>query len=169
MLEIKPHMGYIEAMDKNSKLKEKYNFDISEIAKRLKIVRTTLNLTIEKMHQTTGFSKSLISEAENGVKKPSSIYLFALLEKFNVNINYIFLGEGDMFLNDGAGTNNFLGKRDPDNLKELLYYMKNVDIVKYNVLSFFCEYKINNKELIRSSLEQAGLIETAKPEFGGDN
>jgi transcriptional regulator with XRE-family HTH domain len=141
-------------------MKQKHNLDLKEIGSRMKSARLALNMTIEQIHQMVGFSKSLISEAEHGLKKPSSIYLHALLDKFNVNINYILNGEGRMFITgeeiaaDGFG-------RDSELVKELLDYMQEVDLVRFSVLAFFMEYKEKHKELIQRFLEDRKKIKGA--------
>jgi transcriptional regulator with XRE-family HTH domain len=79
-------------------MRKKYNLNLTKIGERLRGVREALHYTLEKMQEVTGFSKSLISAAEKGMKKPSAIYLFALLDRFGVNLNYVFNGKGAMFM-----------------------------------------------------------------------
>jgi transcriptional regulator with XRE-family HTH domain len=136
-------------------MKEKYHINLAEVGERLRAVRRYLRLTMEQMRDITGYSKSLISAAEKGKKKPSTIYLFAILDKFSVNINYIFNGKGPMFLEPGEEKNvsiSFLELK--KNIRELFYLMENVDMVRYAVLSFFLKYKIENKRIIDELLEQ---------------
>jgi transcriptional regulator with XRE-family HTH domain len=132
-------------MTKKTKLNQE------EIGKRLRQVREALNLTIEKMYYATGFSRSLISEAENGLKKPSSTYLFALLDLYKVNLNYIMSGRGEMFLGEELVLEDF-GK-DARNVKSLLIFMKKADVVRYTILKYFLEYKAQFDELIRNQIE----------------
>ena len=132
-------------MTKKTKLNQE------EVGERLRQVRETLNLTIEKMYQATGFSRSLISEAENGLKKPSSTYLFALLDLFKVNLNYILSGRGDMFLGEELVFEDF-GK-DAKLVHSLLLYMKKADVVRFTILKHFLEYKAQYDELIRNQIE----------------
>ncbi len=131
-------------------MSQKYKFNTKEIGKRLKEARDSLGMTIDKMHDITGFSRSLISEAENGLKKPSPIYLFALLDKFNVNINYIFTGRGKMFLLR-EDEECYKGE-DGEKIKELLFHMKNVDMLRYSILSYYSKYIFENKDLIEKIL-----------------
>lgn len=140
--------------------------DLPEVGARLKAVRETLKLSMDQMRDITGYSKSLISAAENGLKKPSTIYLFAMYHKFNVNIHYIFSGKGSMFLDtagqppppakdeekqDQSGAVPFV---ETEHIRELLYLMENVDMVRYAVLGYFIQYKSRNKHLIEEQLEE---------------
>ncbi len=122
-----------------------------EIGKRLREVREALNLTIEKMYHATGFSRSLISEAENGLKKPSSTYLFALLDLYQVNLNYIMSGRGDMFLGEELVFEDF-GK-DAKLVHSLLMYMKKADVVRFTILKYFLEYKAQFNDLIHDQID----------------
>ena len=134
-------------------MRKKYNFNLKEIGKRLKDVRSSLGLTIERMHEITGFSRSLISEAENGIKKPSAIYLFELLYRFNANINYVFSGKGEMFLPTAVGDSDGPVEIE-DDLSEMFYLIEHVDMVKYGMLSHFINYKTLNKNTINKLLEE---------------
>jgi transcriptional regulator with XRE-family HTH domain len=130
----------------------KDELDTQRIGQRLREVRKTLNMTIDDAHRETGFSRSLISEVENGLKKPSSLYLFALLDKFNVNINYIFKGKGSMFTDPISCAKEF--GPDQENIEILLDAMKHVDLVRYSVLKFFIEFKTANREYIENALSE---------------
>ena len=122
-----------------------------ETGKRLREVREALNLTIEKMYHATGFSRSLISEAENGLKKPSSTYLFALLDLYRVNLNYIMSGRGEMFLGEELVFEDF-GK-DAKLVHSLLMYMKKADVVRFTILKYFLEYKAQFNDLIHDQMD----------------
>ncbi len=142
--------------------------DLAEVGKRLKAVRDHLSLSMEKLRQITGYSKALISAAEKGQKKPSAIYLYALFDKFNVNIHYIFSGSGSMFLDedtenvpvDSPGVETADVSADPtdasmdDDSRELFYLIENVDMVRYAMLSHFIQYKTENHLIINQLLEE---------------
>ena len=129
--------------------------DLVDVGTRLRAARATLKLTMEQMRDITGYSKSLISAAENGLKKPSIIYLYAMKDKFDVNINYIFSGKGPMFRETGEeekGEAISLSKAD-QNIQDLFYLMENVDMVRFAMLSFFIRYRTQNKQVIEELLQ----------------
>jgi len=134
-------------------MKTRSKINIKEIGMRLREARDTIGITLDKMHEITGFSKSLISAAEKGSKKPSAIHLFALVEHFNVDINYILTGKGQLFI--GAP------KELPENetkekalLREMNALMENHDMVLYMMLSNYLLFKESNKNMIDSFLKQ---------------
>lgn len=153
-------------------MKKRYPIDLEAVGGRLRAVRDELKLSMEQMREISGYSKSLISAAENGLKKPSVLYLYALYHRYNVNIHYIFSGEGDMFLGSRADSGapdmvpepetadggrdapsfDWVGE-DP-NLRSLFHLMENVDMVRFAVLSHFIEYRTQHKQLIEELMEE---------------
>jgi transcriptional regulator with XRE-family HTH domain len=132
-------------------MSKKYNLDLAAIGKRLRDIREALNITLEKMQEITGFSKSLISAAEKGQKKPSSIYLYFLLDRFNVDLNYVFSGKGNMFKHIPK----LLDPGDPDlghSCEELIYMIENVELVRYAMMTEYIKFKAQNKTLINEVL-----------------
>ncbi len=132
-------------------MSKKYNLDLAAIGKRLRDIREALNITLEKMQEITGFSKSLISAAEKGQKKPSSIYLYFLLDRFNVDLNYVFSGKGNMFKHIPKR----LDPGDPDlvhSCEELIYMIENVELVRYAMMTEYIKFKAQNKTLINEVL-----------------
>lgn len=124
-------------------MEKKYELNLEKIGPRLREVRNALNKTIDAMHEISGFSKSLISSAEKGLKKPSTIYLTMLLELFNVNVNYVLSGRGPMFV-EGAKPDT----KGSDIYLELLWQMENQDIVKHTMIAQYLIFKANNGELL---------------------
>ena len=123
-------------------MKKKYNLNLTEIGSRLKTLREDLKITLEKMHKITGFSTSLISAAENGLKKPSAIYLSALLELYNVNLNWVFTGKGPIFLPQVQEKN---GKvHFADTYDEMRYMLENVEMIRYAMLTEYLKFKIQH-------------------------
>lgn len=127
-------------------MKEHIEMDLNTIGERLRQVRQSLNLSIIKISDMTGFSKSLISDIENGKKKPSSIYLHGLLSMFKVNVNYILTGKGSIFLDERPVLDH--------DMTEMVDLMHQVDLVKYSMLSFFIDFKTRNKDVIEVLLKE---------------
>lgn len=67
------------------------------IEKRIQSIRKKLKLSQEEISTQIGISYRAYSSYERGDRKPSLEFLALLFEKYNVNINYIIVGEGDMF------------------------------------------------------------------------
>lgn len=124
----------------NRKMEKKYELDLKSIGARLRNIRTALDKTIDAMHELSGFSKSLISAAEKGLKKPSPIYLAMLLDKFNASLNFIIGGKGPMFL-EGSEPD----AKSDDVYLEMLMQMEKHEVVKHGMITQYLLFKADNE------------------------
>ena len=64
---------------------------------RIKMLRTTLNLSMEKFGNRIGLTRSAISKIESG-SNPSDQTIISICREFNVREEWLRNGIGDMFL-----------------------------------------------------------------------
>ena len=64
---------------------------------RIKELRKTLCLTLEKFGERVGVKKSALSLVENGKNNVSDQLFFSICREFNVNEDWLRTGEGEMF------------------------------------------------------------------------
>ena len=69
------------------------------IGKRLRDLRKKLGYNQKNFADLLGITERTLRNYEKGNNLPSSL-LTILIEKFNININWLLTGEGDMFLKD---------------------------------------------------------------------
>lgn len=127
-------------------------FDNIQIGKRLKEVRKKTGKSLEKMGEITGLSKSGISDMEKGLKKPSTVYMHALNIKFGININWILTGKGAMSSPDIELNLNF--GIDNDIIKNLIFCIEHVDVIRYDILKYFSQKKDEYQEFIKKIKEE---------------
>lgn len=72
---------------------------MNKIGQRIKMVRKILNKSQMTLANDLSISKQAISNIENSKSMPSVPILCKLLIDFNVNVNYLLTGEGEMFVN----------------------------------------------------------------------
>ena len=65
---------------------------------RIREIRTALKMTQDGMGKALGISKQFLSRVENSIVRLSSEKLIALSKKYNVDINYVLTGNGNLFL-----------------------------------------------------------------------
>jgi transcriptional regulator with XRE-family HTH domain len=82
-------------------MKDRENFENNELIKqmgeRLKALRLKLGLNQDVFADQIGHKRANYSRVERGQVKISSVTLFHLFEKFNVDLNYMVTGEGELF------------------------------------------------------------------------
>ncbi len=64
---------------------------------RIKEIRKTLNLTLEKFGEPLGVKKNSISQIETGKNGLTDQLAKAICREYNVNYDYLIHGDGDMF------------------------------------------------------------------------
>ena len=65
---------------------------------RIKEVRKSLGLTLEKFGEKIGMKKSSLSQVEGGTNSVSNQLRSAVCREFNVNESWLRTGEGEMFV-----------------------------------------------------------------------
>ncbi len=70
---------------------------LDEFRRRLKETRHVLGMTQDEFAKELAVSKPTYVRYEAGEMMPKAGFLTALINKFNVNLNWLLAGEGDMF------------------------------------------------------------------------
>ncbi|MDD3238238.1 MAG: helix-turn-helix transcriptional regulator [Candidatus Gastranaerophilales bacterium] len=70
---------------------------MSEINERLKSIRNQKNLTQADFGKNIGVSKQAVSNVENNLSNPSIELLSKLMMYYDVNLNWLICGKGNMF------------------------------------------------------------------------
>jgi transcriptional regulator with XRE-family HTH domain len=118
-----------------------------EIGSRLKAIRKHIGVAIEGFSKDSGISRSYISDFERGARLPTSKYLYYLLRRFNVNLNYIFCTEDWKFLPETADPPPDFGNY-RENVDEMLYAMVRLPHVLFLMLGRFESLKLEDKALM---------------------
>ena len=71
---------------------------MSSQGKRLKRIRQEIGLSQDELGSVLGISKQFFSNIENDRTKLNNDKLVLLCENYNVNINYLLTGKGEMFI-----------------------------------------------------------------------
>jgi transcriptional regulator with XRE-family HTH domain len=129
-----------------------------ETGKRLKDFRISKHLTLAELSMKTGLSVGMLSETEGGRNKPSPNLMIALYRLYNLNINWLLTGEGEVDLKKNI-------QMPPINENgELIYnentlswFMERVPMVKYSMLAFFASYYLENRNIIEKYFHEVSI------------
>jgi len=124
-----------------------------EVGQRLRNIRNKIGVTQQKFVTNFGVGRADYSRIEKGQIFPGPAILHVLHYEYNVSLDYLIGGTGDMFniVPDPQLTAllRFLEVDDSaPEIKEMLAYMANVPMVKHAMLSFFFHYKVENRALL---------------------
>ena len=68
------------------------------MAERLRKLRNALGLTQEQFAKELGISFATVNRYEKGKRSPDAEFFQVLVDRYKVNLNWLFTGEGPMFL-----------------------------------------------------------------------
>lgn len=126
-----------------------------DIGARIKSIREHLKMTLDEMRMECGLSRGYLSNFERGFKLPTVKYLKYLHDRQNVNLNYIFTSEGDMFRIKPEDKPPDFGKFQEE-VDDLLTHMAAAPSVLYAVMGFFSEYKVDHEGLLKKTIPKKG-------------
>jgi len=71
-----------------------------DLAERVLLIRETLGKTQSELGKPSGLVHHHLSRIENGELRPPHQFIQSLEKDFNVNLNYLYSGNGPMFKKD---------------------------------------------------------------------
>jgi transcriptional regulator with XRE-family HTH domain len=128
--------------------------NLAEIGSRIKGIRKSLQLKQVEFSNELNISNSTLSEIERGNIKPGIDLVINLAIKFNVNLYYVLLGDGDMFI----GTRAFLGSTrkfavNTEDVERFLWYFERSKIIQLLTLGNFQALLLKENESIEKEVE----------------
>ncbi|UCH95190.1 MAG: helix-turn-helix transcriptional regulator [Candidatus Aminicenantes bacterium] len=127
------------------------------IANRIKKIRKTLNIKGKDFAPRIKISGPSLSEIENGKYYPNFEFIYNIVHEFNVNLYYLFFGEGNMFIEPGKRSDMSILEELAGNIGEIrrfIYYFERSEIIRYFLLSQFKSKLMSDKELVEKELEE---------------
>lgn len=142
------------SMSKTIEMNDEMSFGdrIRHLRQRLKFKQKSFALKL-------GISSAALSEIENDKYRPGFDFFYKIAKEFNVNLYYLFFGEGDIFLGSqafsGIGFSTFVAK--DKEMKNFLWYFENSPVVQYYILGQFRRFLNEEKEAIDRDIKRNKL------------
>ena len=127
-----------------------------EIGLRLKEIRTHLKMTQAQFGKKLDLKASAVAKYENGVNLPKGKILQALVSHYNVSLDYLVTGKGNLFMDDEDIQQLNRSKSIPEGdreLEDLFSLVTKIPWVRHVVLGHFQKFKLENRELIEKELK----------------
>lgn len=125
-----------------------------EIGARLRAIREKSTLSQEQFAVKLGVVRSTYSRAERGECFLSVEGMQSLAKDLNVSINWLLLGQGEMFLRKPTISEEALDfANESSEVEEHLLLMKRLPLFKYFVLQNFMRFKTDNSQLVIDALK----------------
>ncbi len=129
---------------------------LSKIGQRVKTARKALRVPQKEMADKLGVSPSHLSEIESGKANPSTEFHLKLSDLYNISVEYIYHGRGNIFYeDDGKITDEpFDFKSDVDSTEKLNWLVKNSAYFKHLVLGYASKLIIQEESTIKESIKK---------------
>ena len=128
-----------------------------EIGMKMRKIRKALGYTQVQMVSFFDIGRANYSRIEKGEIFPTPTTLNTLCTEFNVSLDWLIANEGEMFIipnqEQDEKKNLDTGKHNQE-IRDLLFHIETVPMVRHAVLGFFLEYKQKNQRIIREILEK---------------
>jgi transcriptional regulator with XRE-family HTH domain len=137
-----------------------------EIGKRIKQIRKALNQTQEEFGKPLDTSKASLSEIETGKYKAGIELLEKLVKKYNVNLHFIFIGEGDMFISPTTSSYARAMKFavNLEDVCDFLYHFERSSILQYFILNQYKTRMMLEGDLILREIKDKEIKEQEQKE-----
>jgi len=128
--------------------------NLKDIGARIKDIRKRLRISQIQMAETIKITNSYLSDIETGKGNPGHAFFFKLAKLYNVNLNYLFLGKGDMFLNNTT-PNDTDAQYFPiiTSLEDLSWYMERSPLFRYQIIGYATKFRYESEKIIEQDME----------------
>ncbi len=129
--------------------------NIKTIGLRLKEIRNTLRIKQKDLAAALDIAGCYLSELEHGKGNPCHAFFYKLSTRFGVSLDYLFLGEGDMFLKSKTlkDKEKELENEKTMTIESLTRLIDISPMFKYQVLGFAAKFKYDNERIIREDID----------------
>ena len=111
---------------------------------RVKEVRKTLGLTLEKFGDRLGIKKAAVSKIEKGENSLTDANIKAICREFSVDYMWLTTGEGEMFVETD---DDFFERIDRKNMIKMLLYASDDDIEAFDrLVDYYISLRAENKK-----------------------
>ena len=133
---------------------------LKDIGQRLQNIRKNIKLNQKDFAREMEISGASLSEIEAGRSKPRIELYYNLTQKYNVDMDYLLHGKGEMFRKPGQSGTVGIEKEDEfrEFLETFLDYFKKSRFVRYSVMTHFTAFLEENETLIDKNIKKNKTI-----------
>ncbi len=137
-----------------------------DIGYRLKAIRKKLRVQQKEMATALQIEPAYFSDIENGKVNPGADFFLKLVDKYNVNPNYLFLGTGEIVLSSEREiTDEEIDlNMKIDSIPNLVWLMERSPYFKVSILSIATRILFEDGEIIRQTIKINRLKKETKNE-----
>jgi transcriptional regulator with XRE-family HTH domain len=127
---------------------------IESFSQRLKGLRKELRLNQKEFAWELQLSDSYICQVENGKIKPGFEFFYKLVNRYNINLKYLFFGQGEMFLKEEEPGSEEEEITDIETLSDLVRCCEQSPIFNLNILGYAARYFYEHESVIKENIKR---------------
>jgi len=142
-------------MVKTDQYKTKNRDNLVAIGQRIKAVRKYLRISQRELAESFHMSYSYLSEIENGKGNPGPDFFLKLSDDYNVRIEFLFRGTGEMFYGTQGtiDSEEFDFSETVDTIGKVVWLMEHSPFFKNTMLGFASKFLLDNERILKKSIE----------------
>jgi transcriptional regulator with XRE-family HTH domain len=126
-----------------------------QLGKRIKAIRKAMKLSQKEFAQSLDTSNTILSNVELGISWPSPGIIFNMALKFNINLDFLFLGNGDLFQDKRkTKSNDYVFNKDMESIDDIVALAKNSPLFRFAVIGYSVQYCYQNEEILKRNIEE---------------
>lgn len=114
---------------------------------RIKEIRKTLDLTLEKFGEKLGVQRAAVSKIEKGQVTPTDQMIKSICREFNVSYDYLVDGTGDMFSDL------------PDTILDELCAQYELDDIDKKIMEIYLELPPEARQALKDKIREKFLTD----------
>lgn len=114
---------------------------------RIKEIRKTLDLTLEKFGEKLGVQRAAVSKIEKGQVTPTDQMIKSICREFNVSYDYLVDGTGDMFSDL------------PDTILDELCVQYELDDIDKKIMEIYLELPPEARQALKDKIREKFLTD----------
>lgn len=128
--------------------------ELQEFGGRVRSVREKMRLKQNEFAAGLDLSEGYICQIEKGRANPTYEFFYKLALKYNVSMDYLFYGKGELFFKRKLIVEEEKGMRDSiDSNDDLLWFMEHSELFRMKILVEAKRYLYESEENIRRDIQ----------------
>ena len=128
---------------------------IIKVGRRIREVRESLRFIQKEFAAELKMSESYYNQLENGNGFPGYDFFYKLMKKYNVSLDYLFYGIGEMFLKSREKTDlpgEYL--EEIESTSDMVWYLERSPIFNQTVMGFANRFLYKNESIIKRNIDR---------------
>jgi transcriptional regulator with XRE-family HTH domain len=128
--------------------------ELQEFGNRVRAVREHMRLRQNEFAAGLDFSEGYICQIEKGKANPTYEFFYKLALKYNISMDYLFYGKGELFFKRKLAVEENEGMRDSiDTNDDLLWFLEHSELFRMKIMVEAKRFLYDSEENIRRDIQ----------------